>query len=65
MPMYDPRIEELTKKYKAVGWWTFQSFPYKPTVDEEVFAIKMRFRAWEQTVTVEDPETAAKNGRLV
>ena len=34
-------------------------------MEEEIHAINMRFRAWEQTVIIEDPETAKKNGKLV
>ena len=64
VPMSDPRIDELTKKYSPSGWYMFQSYAYKPSVEEEIFKIKMHFRAWEQTVIVEDPETAQKNGRL-
>jgi len=64
VPFSDQRIEELTKKYSPVGWSTIASFPYKPSVEEEIHAINMRFRTWEQTVIVEDPETAKRNGKL-
>jgi hypothetical protein len=60
VPESDHRVSTLTKMYSSRGIYIYQTYPYMPTKKEEIFQIQMRLRAWNNTVTVESPEEAAK-----
>ncbi len=42
----DPRIPELQKQYAPIGWTVVLNFHSNPTVEEEIFQLKMRHRTW-------------------
>jgi hypothetical protein len=60
VPESDHRVNTLTKQYASSGIYIYQTYPFTPTKKEEIFQIKMRLRAWDNTVTVESLEEAAK-----
>lgn len=58
----DARVPEFTAKYNSIGFSTCISYTHTPTMEEEVFQLRMRLRAWEVKVTVE--EEGGKGERL-
>jgi hypothetical protein len=42
VPDYDSRLRTLTETNDKVGWTTYISYPYKPTLKEEQFQIVLR-----------------------
>jgi len=54
VPAGDPRIPDLQKKYAPIGWSVFIEFPDVPTVDQEIFQLKMRHTWWDSDVHIED-----------
>jgi hypothetical protein len=51
----DPRIPDLQKKYEPIGWSVVLVFPDPPTVDQEIFQLKMRHTTWwDSDVHIED-----------
>ena len=53
----DKHIPELTEKFKQIGWTHFISYPYKPTEEEEIFKLKLQFRAWDDAFEIESLDT--------
>jgi hypothetical protein len=56
VPERDKRIPSLTQTYNPIGWNMFIAYPYKPSEEEEIFQLKMKFRAWESEVVIVDDE---------
>ncbi len=59
----DYRIPELVKQYNQIGTDTTLSYYSPPTKDQEIYEIRMRMRAWEREVTIEDLDKKEKELR--
>ncbi len=65
VPEGDKRIPSLTQAYNLTGYGMFIAYPYKPTEEEEIFQLKMKFRAWDSDVEItDDNKEFLGNGRL-
>jgi hypothetical protein len=54
VPEGDHRIPELIEKYNKIGMDTALSYYSPPSKDEEIHQLRMRMRAWDREVTIED-----------
>ncbi len=54
----DPRIPELIKTYNPVGWSTTIQYGFQPTVEQEIYQVKLSCHGWEKTVVIEEAEAA-------
>lgn len=46
VPEGDRRIPLLTVKYFPFDWNMFIAYPFKPTEEEEIFQLRMKFQQW-------------------
>jgi hypothetical protein len=54
VPEGDHRIPELIEKYNKIGMDTALSYYSPPSKEEEIHQLRMRVRAWDSEVTIED-----------
>jgi len=57
VPEGDKRIPSLTQAYNLD---MFIAYPYKPTEEEEIFQLKMKFQAWDSDVEITDDDKELK-----
>ena len=50
------RILPLTQIYKPI----FILYPYKPDTQQEIFQLKMKFKAWDSNLTIVEDEKEFK-----
>ena len=57
LPEGDPRTAEYARLYYPIGWRVLIPYYFKPTQEDEIFQLKLKFIAWDADVEIIDPDT--------